>query len=475
MKKFYFMIFAFISGIFGFNGKAQSPDQRNLALYQIMVASFQHGDGGAVGYKAMWGPDGHRKDGNLRGIINALPHIKSLNVNGIWLTPIFDSTDGIGGEKLQATGYFTTNYFKIDPKFGTEADFRELVQKAHDMGLYVILDGVFGHHGGVTLPSPKGNKLDCTITGCDRADAGTGNVSYPGSLEYIKEVATYWIDEFEIDGWRLDQAYQALQGGHNYWLEIRSAVEKCCEHRRNEGKKWGILGYMVGEDWGDAAQINKGVYRDGGLISAFDFQGKELISGPMQEIDGEGLANGMKDIITVYSNPMSRGYCRDDVMPNLFLTNHDGYRVADHIVGEYMYEKVMLRHAILAGYSGPVTLYYGDEYADLSKNTTGGQKDNIARTTGHIKANNADEQRLKDYISRIFAFRKANPAMWRGTCQFYSPMIAGADVLVVKKTDVLSDNTVLLIFSDKDVVLPLDGMSLPVKVKAFVPEFIKLK
>ena len=53
MKKFYFMIFAFISGIFGFNGKAQSPDQRNLALYQIMVASFQHGDGGAVGYKAM--------------------------------------------------------------------------------------------------------------------------------------------------------------------------------------------------------------------------------------------------------------------------------------------------------------------------------------------------------------------------------------------------------------------------------------
>ena len=82
MKKIYFMIFAFISGIFGFNGKAQSPDQRNLALYQIMVASFQHGDGGAVGYKAMWGPEGHRKDGNLRGIINALPHIKSLNVNG---------------------------------------------------------------------------------------------------------------------------------------------------------------------------------------------------------------------------------------------------------------------------------------------------------------------------------------------------------------------------------------------------------
>lgn len=475
MKKYWVLLFAFFGGIFSFNSKAESPDQRNLAIYQIMVASFQHGEDGAPGYTAMWGPDGHTKNGNLRGIINALPHIKSLNVNAIWLTPIFDSSTASGGEKLQATGYFTNNYFKIDPHFGTEADFRELVDKAHEMGLYVILDGVFGHHGGVTLPSPKGNKLDCTITECDRENAGTGNVKFPGSLEYIKEVATYWIENFNIDGWRLDQAYQMLQGGHNYWIEIRQAVEQCCEKRRNGGEKWGILGYMVGEDWGDAAQINKGVFRDCGLISAFDFQGKELISGPMQEIEGEGLENGWKDIITVYSNPISRGYCSDDVMPNLFLTNHDGYRVADHITGDYFYEKLMLRNAILAGYSGPVTLYYGDEYADLSKNTTGGQKDNIARTTGHIKANNADEQRLKDYISHAFAMRKDNPAMWRGTCQFYSPKIAGAEVLVVKKTDTLSENQVAMIFSDKDIELSLSENGMPVKVKAYIPEIIRIK
>ena len=135
----------------------------------------------------------------------------------------------------------------------------------------------------------------------------------------------------------------------------------------------------------------------------------------------------------------------------------------------------MLRNAILAGYSGPVTLYYGDEYADLSKNTTGGQKDNIARTTGHIKANNADEQRLKDYISHAFAMRKDNPAMWRGTCQFYSPKIAGAEVLVVKKTDTLSENQVAIIFSDKDIELSLSENGMPVKVKAYIPEIIRIK
>lgn len=477
MKKFWLAIIVFLGGFLGFNAKAvkPAPDQRNLAIYQIMVASFQHGEGGAEGYKALWGPDGHTKNGNLRGIINSLDYIKSLNVNAIWLTPIFDSSEASGGEKLQATGYFTNDYFNIDPHFGTDAEFQELVDEAHKRGLYVFLDGVFGHHGGVTKPSPKGNSLDVTVTGCDREDGGKGNVSYPGSLEYIKEVATYWIEKYGVDGWRLDQAYQPMQGGHNYWIEIRDAVEKCCEKRRNAGEEWGILGYMVGEDWGDASVVNNGVYRDGGLISAFDFQGKELISGKMQMLDSEGLENGWKDVITIYSNPMSRGYLNDDVMPNLFLSNHDGYRVADHISADNFYEKLMLRFAILAGYSGPVTLYYGDEFGDLSKNTEGGQKDNIARTSGHIKANNSDEQGLKDYVSRVFAMRKDNPAMWRGESTFYSPKISGAKVLVVRKTDVISDNEVLIVFSDKDISLKLSENSLPINVKALIPEIVKIR
>ena len=248
-------LFAFIFG----KAVAQVTDPRALTIYQIMVASYQHDASGAPGYTAMWGPDDARKNGNLRGIINSLDSIKALGVNAIWMTPIFDSSTASGGEKLQATGYFTNDFFSIDPHFGTEADLKELVDKAHNKGMCVILDGVFGHHGGVTTASPSGYMLDTREVYSDRGEqGGTGNIAYPGSLDYIKEVATYYIDRFGIDGWRLDQAYQATQGGHNYWLDIRGAVEDLTAARKARGEKWGTLGYMVGEDWGDADVINRG-------------------------------------------------------------------------------------------------------------------------------------------------------------------------------------------------------------------------
>lgn len=455
----------------------KKDDPRKLSIYQIMVASFRHSPEGANGYNALWGPDDNTKNGNLKGITEAIPHIKSLGVNAIWLTPVFDSTSASGGEKLQATGYFTNNYFRIDPNFGTEEDFIELVNTAHENGLYVFLDGVFGHHGGVTEPSPKGNTLDVTVTTCDRKDGGTGNIKYPGSLEYIKEVATHYIEKYGIDGWRLDQAYQAMQGGHNYWKEIRKAVEDAAAARKKKGEKWGTLGYMVGEDWGDARRINDGVYKNGGLLSAFDFEGKELISGPMQEIEGEGLVNGWKDVEKILSDPKARGYLNNKVMPNLFLSNHDGYRVADHfdVTDPCFYEKLMTRNAILAAYSGPITLYYGDEYADQSKMLHGGQKDNIARTSGHLEARTPGEQRLKDYISYIMGMRAANPAMWRGKASFEYPEINNADVLVVYKKDPESRNKVAVVFSDADTEVSLKGVESPVKVSAYVPQIIRIE
>lgn len=431
-----------------------------------------HHPDGAPGYTAMWGPDGQRKNGNLRGITESLDYIRDLGVNAIWLTPIFDSSSALGGEKLQATGYFTNDYFKIDPHFGTEEEFRQLVDSAHDRGLYVILDGVFGHHGGVTSPSPSGHVIDCTISGNDRNE-GTGNVAFPGSLEYFKEVATWWMDKYGVDGWRLDQAYQACQGNHNYWNEIRAAVEQTAAKRRADGQKWGTLGYMVGEDWGDASTINSGVYRNGGLLSAFDFDGKTRISGPMQDYTSAGLENGWDDIITMYSSPAGRGYLSNDVIPNLYLTNHDGYRLADHFdpADPLYYEKQMARIAILAAYNGPITLYYGDEYADRTRETIGGQPDNVARTSGHLDARTSGEQRLHDYTAEMMRLRRQNPAMWRGTPTFSRMKVADADVLVVDKTDTETGNRVIMVFSDKDTTVPVHGIG-AIDVDAWRPEAV---
>ncbi len=450
-------------------------DWRSLTVYQVMVGSFLHDEEGADGYDSLWGPEGERKDGNLRGVIKALDHIVRIGATALWLTPIFDSTGAVGGEKLQATGYFAKDYFKIDPHFGTEEDLRELINKAHERGLYVFLDGVFGHHGGVDRPSPSGHKIDSTPTLSERGeDGGEGNVKYPESLDYFKEVATYWIDKFEIDGWRFDQAYQLCQDGHNYWCDISGAVRELCEKRKKEGKKWGILGYMVGEDWSDAEGISSRIFRDGGLKSAFDFDGKQLISGAMDGQGYGGLDNGWDDIMKVYSSPSERGYFPDDVLPNLFLSNHDGVRVADNFYDDGNEINLMTRFAILAGYPGPVTLYYGDEFADLSRDCYGSQPDNASRTSGHLKADDDRERRLFNYVCDVMNFRRENPAMWRGRNEFDRYRKDDAEILVVIKTDEDTGNKVAMIFSDKDAEVALPGEDTLHKVKGYIPELIRL-
>lgn len=452
-----------------------SEDWRSLTIYQVMVGSFLHGEDGAKGYKDLWGPEGERKNGNLRGVIDALDHIKSLGTTAIWLTPIFDSSEAESDEKLKASGYFASDYFKIDPHFGTEDDLRELVNKAHERGMYVFLDGVFGHHGGVKNASPSGFKIDSTPSLSERGeDGGTGNVKYPESLDYFKEVATYWIDKFDIDGWRFDQAYQLCQDGHNYWCEISEAVRSLCDKRREEGKQWGILGYMVGEDWSDASGISSRVYRDGGLKSAFDFDGKQLVSGSMGGQDSGGLDNGWDDVIKVYSSPAERGYYPDDVLPNLFLSNHDGVRVADNFYDGKNEINLMTRFAILAGYPGPITLYYGDEFADLSRDCEGSQPDNASRTSGHLAPEDDRERRLLNYVKDAMIFRRDNPAMWRGKQEFDRYRLGEAEILVVVKTDEETGNRVALVFADRDSDVTIPGTDSPIHVGGYIPALVKL-
>ena len=136
-----------------------------------------------------------------------------------------------------------------------------MVETAHSLGLYVFLDGVFGHHGGDVKPSPQGHL----------PVGPSEQVTFPESLPFYEEVALYWIDALEIDGWRLDQAYQVPLAA---WGQIRAAVEKKCRERKAAGKSWGILGYMVAEVFDGEAAIKKHVFGNGEnavLPSAFDF------------------------------------------------------------------------------------------------------------------------------------------------------------------------------------------------------------
>lgn len=135
----------------------QSEQSNKLRIYQVMVESFVSGDPN-IGHGTGYGTSHH--NGDLQGIIDSLDYIKETGANAIWLTPIFHSIPIDGqdhwADRLDATGYFASNYFAVDPRFGDMDTAKELVEKAHAKGLYVFFDGVFGHHKDNVVPSPSG-------------------------------------------------------------------------------------------------------------------------------------------------------------------------------------------------------------------------------------------------------------------------------------------------------------------------------
>ncbi len=122
--------------------QANVMEQSNqLRTYQIMVESFVDGDSN-IGHGTGYGTSHH--NGDLQGIIDSLDYIQDLGMNAIWLTPVFESQaiagqDHWAADRLDATGYFATDYFKIDPRFGDLETARTLVNEAHKRGLYVFL------------------------------------------------------------------------------------------------------------------------------------------------------------------------------------------------------------------------------------------------------------------------------------------------------------------------------------------------
>lgn len=421
-------------------------DPNELRIYQVMVSSFQDGDP-SRGFTCAYGPSNALKGGDLQGIINAADYIKDLGCNALWMTPIFESN---GGGELDSTGYFAYDYFNIDDQFGTNEKFAELVEVYHEKGMAVILDGVFGHWGARgTARSPNGNNPT-------RSNGQYKACDYPASLPFFKEVATYWIKNYKIDGWRFDQCYQVAfgenakgtiddncnTGGHNYWYDIRKEIEAVAASNGTKGQDWGTLGYMVGEHWrGDASTIQNGSVKAGsapgyGLNSCFDFPAYyQLVQGFAQEWDGKYTGNIGSALAYTYQTYEKKGYsCKDDdgqydtYYPNLMLTNHDLYRIGDLIQKRYgcgydnetYAKRNMVLLAAQCAYSGPITIYYGDEIgARSADNSNGGgwYADNVARSSGKISGFTTWEQKIHDFTRDCLAARAGHEALWGGTNQ----------------------------------------------------------
>ena len=407
----------------------------DLRIYQVMVESFQNGDD-TINYNVGYGPSDHK--GDLQGIINAIPYIKSLGMNAIWLTPIFESAkeNDSNPSMLDATGYYTRDYYKVDRRFGDEQKLKQLVDTAHANGLYVFLDGVFGHfRSDLNNTSPKGNKVTITQkclggeltyytppehTSCaDFDDKGQ-------SLEYMKEVATYYVENFKIDGWRLDQAYQVpLKDLH----EIKTAVEEISSKVTYTNAKGEIvhpLAYLVAEIWASNPVIAKTAYgykKDEGLDSAFDFGMRYPI------VQALATEEWMKSDHSGYRLAEGLAYNENNLprhaLPNLMITNHDLLRFGDLIqragLQDTYNERVILALSYLAiVHSGPITNYYGEEIGQEVPNyanrveTMGYRDDHVARDNGKIKDFTPQEEHFKKLFTFLMNLRANHGSLSNG-------------------------------------------------------------
>lgn len=180
--------------------------------------------------------------GNIRGLIDHLDYISDLGVTAIWLTPILENNNPIeGGIYTSYHGYGITNFECVDPHLGTKEDYKELVEKAHSLGLKVIFDFVMNHcgigHNWLEYKPGWINRVDSyeaprttnynttpvlgaysslfdietTVKGWFTPNMPDINLANPEVLKYFKDVIDDWIEECNFDAIRLD-TYQYSDG-----------------------------------------------------------------------------------------------------------------------------------------------------------------------------------------------------------------------------------------------------------------------
>ncbi|WP_416397620.1 alpha-amylase family glycosyl hydrolase [Allohahella sp. A8] len=445
---------------------------RDLRMYQVVLEAFVDGDTTA-NYNTGLGSSDHR--GDLQGVIDSLDYIESLGVNAISLSPVFESVAMPGQsffvDRRDATGYFASNYFNVDPNFGSPDQLRQLVDAAHERGIYIFLDGAFGHfkNNAAAYPSPGG--LSVSTTGAVEGEFSRRAV-YPQDLEFFQAVASYWITEFGIDGWRLDRADQIPVGALG---EIRRAVEVAADRTDYEfaGTPAKSLGFVVGDVYeANRASLSAALYGDAdqpGLCSAFDIPLRNALVQSFA-IDESGLgAPNAENLRIGFGIEEGSFQYPDFAVPTNFLTNHERVRLGDLLqrgnlsepVDAEYWQRIGAAFETQAAYSGPSSLYYNEELgAELDGFDTrvdcgldggiglneGTCDDFVSRTQARVDGVNidlsdsqyAEALALKGAVGELNILRSQEPALYRGTATALTvddTTLSGGRVFAVLKSD----------------------------------------
>lgn len=334
--------------------------------------------------------------GDLKGITARLDYLKELGVDVVYMTPIFHSRS--------SHKYDIIDYYAVDPSFGTTQDLIDLVQRAHDMGMRVMLDAVFNHSAPEffafqdletnweTSPyrdwyycngKPKRPKLRIKKPNykCFSYFGGMPklNLDNPETADYFIKVALYWMRIAHIDGWRLDVGDEV---SHRFWQKFRSSV-------KNEFPD----ALIVGEVWHYAADFLQGDTWDS--VMNYPFLNAVLDLVVRREITASEFLNELGFLRGNLNNA-----CHD-VLWNL-IDSHDTAR-ALHQAGEDK-KKMRLMAALQLLLPGMPMLYYGDEVG-----LTGGRDPDCRR--GMLWDEKRQDRDLLRYYRKLISIRKSYPCI----------------------------------------------------------------
>src|SRR5689334_16542117 len=172
-------------------------------------------------------PRNFSSEGNFKGVTAQLDRLKDLGVSILWLMPIHP----IGQEKKKGSigsPYAVRDYYSINPDYGTKDDLKRLVTEAHRRGLKVIIDIVANHTSwdSVLMKTPEFYRRDAAgqiLSPYDWTDVAALNYENAKLRRYMTEMLTYWVREFDLDGFRCDVAGEVPT---DFWEQARAELEK---------------------------------------------------------------------------------------------------------------------------------------------------------------------------------------------------------------------------------------------------------
>ncbi len=423
-------------------------------LYMLMPDRFassgtkKHPMPGLNTYRVDRSQPSLRHGGDLEGIRQHLDYFTQLGVTALWFTPVLENNAADKGDYNMYHGYGTTDYYKVDPRFGTNAEYRRLVDESHTKGLKVVMDMIF-NHCGITHPwvkempsrnwfnrpdyknhylqtsykltpvlDPYASKVDMdeTVDGWFVPEYPDLNQRNPHVLRYLIQNSIWWIETVGIDGIRMDTYPYADREAMAKWM---ARINQEYPNFNTVGETW-VTEPAYTAAWQEGSKLST---IDSHLKTVMDFAFFDRINQAKNE-ETDGWWNGL--------NRVYNALCYDYLYPYpssvmAFIENHD----TDRFLGNGS-DTLALKQALalLLTMNRIPQLYYGTEVlmkgtkektdGDVRKDFPGGfpgDKQNAFTAEGRTKEQNA----MFVWLSRLLHWRKGNDVITQGRQTHFIP------------------------------------------------------